>query len=119
MMKDNLVTEEEDNLVIEENDNLVIEEKDNLVPVTPTAPNIPTVPINKINLIPKLTNDFFKDINILDDNSVAITKEDLNLIINLLIIINKRGAFLLDEYMTIGSLYNKFIKLKEPVNDKK
>lgn len=50
---------------------------------------------------------------VLEDNLVNITRDDLNLIINLLIIINKRGGFLLEEYISIGELYSKLVLLKK------
>lgn len=47
------------------------------------------------------------------NNDVVISQEDLVLILNLLIIINKRGAFILEEFKTVGELYSKLIKLKK------
>jgi CO dehydrogenase/acetyl-CoA synthase alpha subunit len=46
------------------------------------------------------------------ENTVAIKKDDLTLILNLLIIINKRGGFLLEEFGVVGDLYSNLMKLR-------
>ena len=47
------------------------------------------------------------------DDSISIKNEDLTLILNLLIIINKRGGFLLEEYSVVGDLYTNLMKLRK------
>lgn len=43
--------------------------------------------------------------------NISISVEDLSLILNTLIVINKRGGFVLEEYKSIGELYDKLYTL--------
>lgn len=49
--------------------------------------------------------------NFINDNSISILKTDHKLIVNLLIVLSKRGAFNIDEYKVIGDLYERLKKL--------
>jgi len=40
-------------------------------------------------------------------NSITISKEDFQAILNILVVISKRGAFLLEEYKVVGELFNR------------
>ena len=40
-------------------------------------------------------------------NSITLSKEDLQTILNILVVVSKRGAFLLEEYKLVGELFNR------------
>lgn len=71
--------------------------------------------LNEVTKVTKVTeenNSTAKKVQVPDD-SISIKKEDLTLILNLLIIINKRGGFLLEEYSVVGDLYTNLMKLRK------
>ena len=68
--------------------------------------------VTEVTEVTKENNSTVKKVQVPDD-SISIKKEDLTLILNLLIIINKRGGFLLEEYSVVGELYTNLMKLRK------
>ena len=46
-----------------------------------------------------------------NQNSVIISKDDLKLILDILVVISKRGGFLIEEYKAVGEVFDR-LKVK-------
>ena len=42
-----------------------------------------------------------------NQNSITLSKDDLKTILNVLVVISKRGGFLLEEYKVVGELFDR------------
>ena len=48
--------------------------------------------------------------NVVDENQIStitLSKDDFKTIINILVVISKRGGFLLEEYKVVGDLFDR------------
>jgi hypothetical protein len=42
-----------------------------------------------------------------NQNNITLTKSDFQTILNILIVVSKRGGFLLEEYKVVGELFDR------------
>lgn len=42
-----------------------------------------------------------------NQNSITLSKDDFQTILNVLVVISKRGGFLLEEYKVVGELFDR------------
>lgn len=49
----------------------------------------------------------------INKNSITLSKDDFKTIINILVVVSKRGGFLLEEYRVVGELFDRLKLLSD------